>query len=881
MLLVLFSCSPAGTEDYRSIEQHNDTCLDATDPTALREELSTGTLQTVRVCPGEYIVDQLADERTLLRISRSDFTLDLTGVTIKTPVELLSTGLAKDGKRALWRVTGNDVKIRGLTFETIYPDDVLVESGGYIDSEGNVLDYGRYNADSRLRPRAGVVDFSLDGNRITLEDVTVKVRGSFPYGYGSMWAINHQGIAIPKKHSGILITGDGTILDRVTVDTAAFGHGIFVRGRNSRNITDSVTKIRNSKVLGRARVGAEMLAEGPCSLATRYCWKQFHPPEYRDHLIEATRLYSLSEDGIRAYRQARRRPEDASSPNIATGTIQVENTVVHRMRNGIQLARIASVSESKSDFDNGVRLEDGDLNQIAKKASFVRNVDVRECNGGFSIPSHSSVTHSTADLVGGPAIVHRSNPKNTFFDVQLVHHQETSHFHPVARINGSGHQIGLAEHDPPSVTRTINVGDRGPKFDRVLLPSKHGATDVILINETSHKAFIRDTATDVRLWSISGNTTVESGAVVERRNPGKWFLNERAQLQHKVSNWAGRWNPWGLPGGACFFYTGSGTFGFQGCDDPDWQGRTWRLKDEGKLQYRLDNWGGNWNPWGHTGGACFYYFGGGQFGFKGCSDPAEETKQWLARSDDKLQYVNTSWSSNPWGHRSGTCFAYAGRGEFGLVPCGASEYEGSCVNVGCDEMAPLPQLSTSPPPSPYGTEECVPQWEVHKWRLEDGRLKWRSAIDTMMLDGRIQDTGNQRCIEVDSGGKLVRVSCDTAQGTWLSRPDEALQFLASGGNSNPWGLSGGACLFIKDRKAVVRGCSDPVWMGRRWFHRVDSDEQLQYYGPNHTGEENYWGYDGGACLQYRFDETFGVGPCSHWFEQQSVREAQCSAELNL
>ena len=137
-----------------------------------------------------------------------------------------------------------------------------------------------------------------------------------------------------------------------------------------------------------------------------------------------------------------------------------------------------------------------------------------------------------------------------------------------------------------------------------------------------------------------------------------WEFRDDNKLQFRHSNWGDTdYTWWGLEDGACLDYVGDGEFTVVDCKDVDHK----FYFDSGKLQFKRDSWGGNWNPWGLSGGACYTYTGDGNFGSVAC-DSADAG--WEYDSQGHLL-----WASNPWNLQGGACFGYKSNGDFEFTGC--------------------------------------------------------------------------------------------------------------------------------------------------------------------------------------------------------------------
>lgn len=171
----------------------------------------------IRLKPGLYrMADFLTDEEVkalrsridrsiprppvpMLEISGNGNHLNLEGVTLE-----IDNGLYRKlppwGYTRCVMITGNGNVLRGLSIRHTGPD---------VGSGGNTL--------------------SVMGTDNTLEDVTLHVRGSFPYGYGDLLGKGVPHLVHLKKQSGIQVVGSRSTLRRCRVFSRAFGHCFYIQ----------------------------------------------------------------------------------------------------------------------------------------------------------------------------------------------------------------------------------------------------------------------------------------------------------------------------------------------------------------------------------------------------------------------------------------------------------------------------------------------------------------------------------------------------------------------------------------------------------------------------------------------------------------------------
>ncbi len=357
---------------------------------ALREAVAKSNQRIVLV-PGDY---QVAD-REGFRFSGSNNDVDLSGAHIRIPLDVVS------GK-SLFRLTGDNITLRGGTLEDVYPDGTT-----------EVADFGAYNQ-GRKFGRMNEMVVSGDDNRII--GVKMTVRGSFPYGYGNMYGIGAGNVVGLRKHCGIQITGNRAVIDGCIIKMEAFGHVIYVQGGDR-------TTVRNTVVEGTLRPSNDCYNETDVGdLAKRFNYQLQWPKEVKGLPIPRDHMLNCTEDGIRAYKGA--------------GHMIVENCVVKKTRGGIKLymARSATVS----------------------------NCQVLDCVvQGYSLPSGGVIKASSGNAAYGPLLyIHFDSHANQTIDLKVLPSPHGLGDHPLAAIKGRGHSITFtyAGNPAPETLRPIIVG---------------------------------------------------------------------------------------------------------------------------------------------------------------------------------------------------------------------------------------------------------------------------------------------------------------------------------------------------------------------------------------------------------------------------------------
>jgi len=360
--------------------------------------------QYVTMTPGTYTVKDRHDATTVFDFSGSNNTFKFTDVTILIPTTILSSmDFNPIHAHVSYIFTGSNITFIDGVFEDVYPNGMK-----------KVDDFVEFNKQEDYAPARQMTEFKLLGDNITLKGCTIIVRGSFPYGYGDMWGKGRGSVVGLKKHAGINVLSKNCVLDGVSLSVLAYGHGIFMQ-----NGADN-TLITNCKLQGRVRLGAEMLAEGEGSLPHKFDYTvRFGYLDGRP--IPAAKGFALTEDGIRNYKGA--------------GTLTVKNTTVTNFRGGMSLAT------------GGV--------------AHVENVNLVNCEHGYTLPGNSKVINSTGDASYGPVIL-CPYPQNSgdSYDIAIVD-RPSSGDHNFADIVGQNTDVRFTySGSEPDTLRSIVLGQK-------------------------------------------------------------------------------------------------------------------------------------------------------------------------------------------------------------------------------------------------------------------------------------------------------------------------------------------------------------------------------------------------------------------------------------
>lgn len=342
-------------------------------------------------------------------------------------------------------IPGSGNTIRGGEFEDVY-----------FDGTKEITDFSAYNADRERFANGGGNNIGITGSGNRLVSFKMTVRGSFPYGYGSMFGIGSPTSYGTAKHCGIQIKAKNTELDSVEVQQASFCHAIFMQTPADN------TLIKNSLVEGRVRLGADMYKETAGGIAHRSGYMmhfdaagaQLGSPQP----IPKDQMFTLSEDGIRIY--------------SGGGRARVENTTVKKTRGGI-------------------RLYQGSGGQVINSTA----IDCGSTN--FNLPGGGTITGSSGNFAYAPLLDFRTGPPNQTIEMTILPSPHATGSHNIANIQGGDHKIVFHRAPGPldTTTRAIVVTGSGSNIR----------------NETEYR---------IILESGAGNNTIASAGPVTDRGSG-------------------------------------------------------------------------------------------------------------------------------------------------------------------------------------------------------------------------------------------------------------------------------------------------------------------------------------------------------------------------
>lgn len=353
----------------------------------LREAI-TRSDHTIVMEGGDYNLTDLPENSRNLLFSGSNNTIDLVGVYIEVPV-----GSTNDRESYL-TMDGSNNTLLGGTFEDTYING-LTRITNFVDYNEN-----RTNLASGLRGEAAM---SIYGEGNTIDGIKMTVRGSFPYGYGSLFGINQVNSFGLSKRCGIVIKAPNNTITNAEIQMRSFCHGIYMQ-EDADN-----TLISNTLVEGRVRETNEMLAEGRGSLPDQ---NNYRDVEGND--IRANEVNSLAEDGIRSY--------------SGTGSVRVENSTVKNMRGGFRL-------------------------YLGGEATVINAIGIDNGTTNYNLPNNARVINSSANFTYAPINDHRLGRSWQDIEMTILPSPNAIGAHNIADILGNDHNIVFHRAPGPEDTQ--------------------------------------------------------------------------------------------------------------------------------------------------------------------------------------------------------------------------------------------------------------------------------------------------------------------------------------------------------------------------------------------------------------------------------------------
>jgi hypothetical protein len=359
----------------------------------------------------------------MLRFSGSDNRFDMRDVILEIDTQLYPK-LPRGYVRCLF-IPGSNNVIEGLTIRNAGPNQ---------GSGGNLLSV--FGA----------------GNRI--DNVTLHVHGSKPYGYGDLLGKGGPNLVGLQKQSGIMIAGRDNTLRRCRVISRAFGHCFYIQ--QPPGMTTDNVRLEDCYAEGVVRTTADMLREtsGPLHDLNFATVAQNRDGRY---LVVPGYVKSLVEDGFRTY--------------SGTGKVTLLNCTAVNTRAGFEISG-PDDGAAKTLIDGGNALG---------------------CERAYLIGSNAVVRNSRGDTKHGPLLYLRGG-RNSDVELELTGQGSDYTVHALATIAGEGHRVRLFtnERDRIAPAVAIMLGFGMPANAEMASPIKPAtAKNVRLINELPRCAVIQ------------------------------------------------------------------------------------------------------------------------------------------------------------------------------------------------------------------------------------------------------------------------------------------------------------------------------------------------------------------------------------------------------
>jgi hypothetical protein len=417
-------------------------------------EVAARSNQTVRLLPG---VHRLADHLTAETLQQIRAGVDRSHR--RPPVPMF-----------VFRGDNNRFDLRDVVLEidtTLY---AKLPQGGYtrcliIAGNGNHLD-GLTIRNTGPQQGSGGNILSIAGVSNTVENITLNVHGSFPYGYGDLLGKGGPNLVGLQKQSGIQVLGNGSVLRRCRVISRAFGHCFYIQEGKDIRLEDCYAE-------GEMRATSEMLraTNGP---AFKLGFRSVYENRDGRYFMVPGYMKSLVEDGFRTYGSA--------------GAVTLINCTAINTRAGFEIG----------------------APDHSPVKTVLRNCVARGCERAYLIGSHTIVRQSRGDAKYGP-LLYLQGGRESDVELELDGGGSDYTVHALATIAGTNHRVWLtaAPHESSLPNIPIWFGFGMPAHAEMASPIRPAATrNVTLRNEIPHVAVISsDTPQDCKIETVGPQFT--------------------------------------------------------------------------------------------------------------------------------------------------------------------------------------------------------------------------------------------------------------------------------------------------------------------------------------------------------------------------------------
>ncbi len=361
--------------------------------------------QSIKLTAGVYDMSEYLNADTIKnRVARKDYqylkfsgsgnTIDMEGVVIEV-----------------------DTKLRQLLKHPRHTDEIIVLGNNNTIKGLEVRHIGNGTS-------PGGCSFTIKGECNTVENLTLRVQGSSPYGYGDLFGKGKVYVLKHQKHSGLLITGRGTTVIGAKLYMKSYGHAIFIQQRPS-----DVTLV-DCYVEGEVRTTDEVLAE-TSGAAYDIGFKTWTPNRKGEFVVTKGYTKSLCEDGFRTYGACR--------------NLKFINCTAKNTRGGFEL-------RSK---DERIYLE---------------NCTAIGCERAFWLGEGAVAKGCKGDANYGPLLFVEGS--NVDAEIALIANESGGEVHSLVTIFGENNRITLTPFEGKNLTRElpILVGYTQPEHGESMSP---------------------------------------------------------------------------------------------------------------------------------------------------------------------------------------------------------------------------------------------------------------------------------------------------------------------------------------------------------------------------------------------------------------------------
>lgn len=325
-----------------------------------------------------------------------------------------------------------DTKLRKLLKHPIHTNELQVFGDSNVFNGLTIVHLGNETS-------PGGATFCVTGQGNTVKDFTLRVKGSFPYGYGDLFGKGGPDVIRHQKQSGFLVEGNHTTVLNTNLYMRSFGHGFYLQKGASH------VRFENCYVEGEVRTTDDVLKETntPAANVQFRTWTANREGKY---IVTPGYMKSLCEDGFRTY-------------NVNNNDITFINCTAKNTRGGFELRT-----------KGGVRLE---------------NCTTIGTERAYWVNDGAVMVNCKGDANYGPLLFLEGS--NTDVDLWVVPTESDRKVHALVTIQGHNNKVTLRPYQGKQRQQTlpIMIGYTHPEHGESMSPySEAPCTNLQLINET-------------------------------------------------------------------------------------------------------------------------------------------------------------------------------------------------------------------------------------------------------------------------------------------------------------------------------------------------------------------------------------------------------------